>query len=72
MQAPSVIASADLALIRDFVPGKEPILSRCKSGPRKSKVYSVAETSLRGNERVYLEGTFRPQIRGAICAAGGM
>ena len=54
MQEPSVISSADLALIRDFIPGKEPILSRCKSGPRKSKVYSVAETSLRGNERIYL------------------
>ena len=71
MQEPSVIASADLALIRDFIPGKEPILSCCKSGPRKSKVYSVAETSLRGNERIYLnecveleldivQGAFRP------------
>src|SRR4029079_18389070 len=54
MQEPSVISSSDLALIRDFIAGKEPILARCKSGPRKSKVYSIAETSMSDHERIYL------------------
>ncbi len=54
MQKPHLLANDDLALIRGFIPGKEPPLAPCASGPRKSKVYSVAETRLVGNERDYL------------------
>ncbi len=54
MQEPTLLTNADLALIRDLIPGNEPPLLPCTSGPRKSKVYSVAETRLVGNERDYL------------------
>jgi perosamine synthetase len=54
MLKPRLLADDDLALIREFIPGNEPALAPCGSGPRKSKVYSVAETRLAGNEREYL------------------
>ena len=54
MQEPTLLTNVDLALIRDLIPGNEPPLSPCTNGPRKSKVYSVAETRLVGNERNYL------------------
>jgi perosamine synthetase len=54
MQKPQLLGNDDLALIQDLIPGKEPPLLPCESGPRKSKVYSVAETRLVGNERDYL------------------
>ena len=44
----------DLARLRDIIPGVEPSLGRCGSGPRRGKTYPVAETNLVGNERVYL------------------
>jgi perosamine synthetase len=40
--------------IRHLIPGKEPHLLPCASGPRKGKLYHVAETRLAGNERDYL------------------
>src|SRR5258707_14503156 len=44
----------DAAWLRDMVPGKEPRLLRCASGPRRGRTYPVAETRLVGNERDYL------------------
>jgi perosamine synthetase len=54
MQEPTLLTNADFASIRDLIPGNEPPLSPCTSGPRKSKIYSVAETRFVGNERDYL------------------
>jgi perosamine synthetase len=52
MQKP--LSQSSQALSRGCVLGDEPPLSPCASGPRKSKVYYVAETRLIGNERRYL------------------
>jgi len=40
--------------LRDIIPGVEPSLAPCSSGPRRGKTYPVAETHLIGNERLYL------------------
>ena len=48
------LAPKDVARFRDIIPGVEPLLARCSSGPRRGKTYPVAETHLVGNERVYL------------------
>jgi perosamine synthetase len=40
--------------IQDLIPGKEPRVLRCTGGPRKGRIYHVAETRLAGNERDYL------------------
>ena len=44
----------DWRQFRDIIPGVEPSLARCSSGPRRGKTYPVAETHLIGNERLYL------------------
>jgi perosamine synthetase len=44
----------DLKRLRDIIPGAEPPLRLCGSGPRRGKTYPVAETCFAGNERVYL------------------
>jgi perosamine synthetase len=40
--------------IQELIPGKEPRLLPCASGPRKGQIYPVAETRFVGNERRYL------------------
>jgi perosamine synthetase len=54
MIKPALLSESDLALIGDLIPSDEPELSTCRTGPRQSKVYRVAETRLVGNEREYL------------------
>ena len=54
MQNHPLQPSNTLDWIRDLVPDEEPELRPCEAGPRKSKVYSVAETRLTGNERDYV------------------
>jgi perosamine synthetase len=44
----------DSARLRDIIPRAEPPMGRCGSGPRRGKIYPVAETYLVGNEREYL------------------
>src|SRR5690242_20021192 len=54
MQKSSPQPSNTLHWSRELIPGEEPVLTPCEGGPRKSKVYSVAETRLIGNERDYV------------------
>jgi perosamine synthetase len=44
----------DRRRLSDIIPGVEPSLARCSSGPRRGKTYPVAETYLIGKERLYL------------------
>ena len=44
----------DWRQLSDIIPGVEPSLAPCSSGPRRGKTYPVAETHLIGNERLYL------------------
>ena len=48
------LESEDLKCFKDIIPGAEPSLSRCGDGPRRGKIYPVAETFLVGKERAYL------------------
>jgi perosamine synthetase len=48
------LESEDLTCFKDIIPGAEPSLSRCGDGPRRGKIYPVAETFLVGKERAYL------------------
>ena len=68
--------------MRGLMPGKEPRLLRGKSGPRKGKIYYVAETRLVGKERDYLNrcidsnwissrGPFIPAFERAFAAQAG-
>ncbi len=54
MQKPSLQPNNDFNWIQEFTPAEEPVLTPCEDGPRKSKVYSVAETHLSGKERDYV------------------
>jgi len=49
------LSPRDFARLREIIPGVEPRLGRCDSGPRRGKTYPVAETNLVGNEREYLK-----------------
>jgi perosamine synthetase len=40
--------------VQPLLPGREPRMMPCASGPRKGTIYFVAETRLAGNERDYL------------------
>jgi len=68
--------------MRDLMPGREPRLLHCASGPRKGKIYYVAETRLTGHERDYLNrcidsnwissrGSFIPAFERAFAAQAG-
>jgi perosamine synthetase len=59
MQRPARLRTDDWRWIRELLPAKEPRLLRCTSGPRRGKVYPVAETRLVGNESRYLEECVR-------------
>jgi perosamine synthetase len=54
MIEPASLSQSDLMSIEELLPGEEPQLLPCSSGPRQSQVYYVAETRLVGNERKYL------------------
>jgi perosamine synthetase len=50
----SELTPEDQRRLSDIIPGVEPSLARCSSGPRRGKTYPVAETYFVGNERLYL------------------
>lgn len=50
----TVLAAPDMDGLRHLLPGGEPVLGHCASGPRQDAHYPVAETLLIGNERAYL------------------
>jgi hypothetical protein len=77
MQKRARLRRDDVQRLQEIVPNREPRLLRCASGPRKGKVYHVAETRLVGNERDYLNqcidsnwissrGPFVPAFEGAF------
>jgi hypothetical protein len=72
MQKRARLRQEEWKWVQPLIPGKEPRLMRCASGPRKGTIYYVAETRLAGNERItspmrgleldIIEGTFRRSV----------
>jgi perosamine synthetase len=54
MKKPAYLPPGEADWVGEFIPGREPVLQKCKGGPRGGLSYAVAETRFVGNERKYV------------------